>query len=196
MTESPSGPATGAGAATRARLLEAAIRCLVREGVAGASMSAIAATGEVSKALLHYHFADRTRLLAEVMAQLTSRTITREGEALERAEGSRAVDALWKWLDAELARGELRVLLELGMYPDAQLRVAADATLVRRRRAATRTVELLFGALGLTPRVPARLLGAASVTFIDGLVVGSAARHGNARVSFDVFWLALLGLVT
>lgn len=196
MIESPPGPAGGAGAATRARILEAAIRCLVREGVAGASMSAIAATGEVSKALLHYHFADRTRLLTEVMAQLTYRTIAREGAALERAAGSGAVDALWKWLDEELARGELRALLELGMYPDEQLRVVADATLVQRRRAATRTAEVLFGALGLTPRIPATLLGAASVTFIDGLVVGNAPRHDDARVSFDVFWLALLGLVT
>lgn len=194
MTEPSSNQVVGAGAATRAHLLEAAIRCLVQEGVAGASMSAIAATGEVSKALLHYHFADRSRLLTEVLGELATRTIARERVALEHTEGSRAIDAMWTWLDGELTRGELRVLLELGMSHDTGLRTAADAVLVRRRRAATRTVELLFGTLGLTPRISTALLGAASVAFIDGLVIGGR-RTEEARASFDVFWLALLGLV-
>jgi AcrR family transcriptional regulator len=188
--------AAATGEPTRSRLLDAAIRCLVREGVEGASLSAIAGTAEVSKALLHYHFVDRTRLLTEVLGQLTVRTIARERAAIDHVKGSRVLDALWEWLAGELARGELRALLELGTSHDRRLHAAVEEARARRHRAATRTVEVLFGQLGLTPRVPAPLLGAASLTFVDGLAIGGIGGDGtDARVSFDVFWLALLGLV-
>jgi AcrR family transcriptional regulator len=176
-------------------ILDSAINCLVQEGVAGASMSAIAESADVSKALLHYHFADRTRLLTEVLEELATRTIARERVALEAAEGSQAIDALWEWLESELTRGELRVLLELGTSHDVGLRTVAEAVLLRRHRAATRTVELIFEKLGLRPRIATTLVGVASTTFIDGLVIGRSDRPGETRAGFDVFWLALLGLV-
>ena len=195
MTEPLPGRTVRAGAATRAHILEAAIRCLVDEGLAGASMSAIASKGEVSKALLHYHFADRNHLLTEVLEELATRTIARERMALSHIEGSRAIDALWVWLDGELARGELRALLELGMSREASLRAVTEQVLLRRHRAATRTVERIFEILELKPRVGTAHLGAANMTFIDGLVLGGPGRSGDVRSSFDVFWLALLGLV-
>lgn len=195
MTESLPGQSGRTGAATRAHILDSAINCLVQEGVAGASMSAIAEKAEVSKALLHYHFVDRTRLLTEVLEELAARTIARERAALEGAEGSRVIDALWGWLESELRRGELRVLLELGTSHHTGLRTEAQAVLLRRHRAGTRTVELIFEKLGLKPRIAATLLGVASTTFIDGLVIGRTNRPEEARAGFDVFWLALLGLV-
>jgi AcrR family transcriptional regulator len=167
----------------------------VQEGLVGASMAAIATAGEVSKALLHYHFVDRTQLLAEVLEELATRTIARERAALEDAEGSGAIDALWTWVNGELARGELRVVLDLSTSHDAGLRSVAEAVLRRRRSAATRTVQLIFEKLELKPRIGTALLGAASMTFIDGLVIGRAAGTGDVRSNFDAFWLALLGLV-
>lgn len=178
----------------RARIVEASVRCLVREGVAGATMAAIAAEGGVSKALLHYHYADRARLLAEVATQLGRRLVERERAVMDAARGSGAVDALWEWLDGELARGELRALLELGMQREPEVRTAADAAALARSRAAAHTVERLFAGLGLTPRMPAALLAEASVAFMDGLAVGTAAPARDPRVSFDLFWLALLSL--
>jgi hypothetical protein len=56
-------------------------------------------------------------------------------------------------------------------------------------------VQLIFEKLGLRPRIGTALLGAASMTFIDGLVIGRAGGTEDVRSSFDVFWLALLGLV-
>ena len=194
MTEPSPSRIVRARAATRAHILEAAIRCLVDEGLAGASMSAIASKGEVSKALLHYYFADRTHLLTEVLEELATRTIARERTALADIEGSRAIDALWVWLDGELTRGELRALLELGTSRDAGLRTVTEEVLLRRRRAATRTVERIFETLSLKPRVGTAHLGAATMTFIDGLVLGGSGSSGDVRSSFDVFWLALLGL--
>jgi AcrR family transcriptional regulator len=174
--------------------VEAAVRCLVRSGVAGASMAAIAADAGVSKALLHYHYADRARLMAEVTAQLGRRIVGRERAAMDAASGSAAVDALWGWLDAELARGELRALLELAIQQETEVRTAATTAALARSRAATQTVQQLFAGLGLTPRMPPALLADASVAFIDGLAVGTTTATRDSRVSFDLFWLALLSL--
>lgn len=157
-------------------------------------MAAIAADGGVSKALLHYHYADRARLLAEVVSQLAKRLVARERAAMDAASGRGAVDALWQWLASELARGELRALLELAMQHEPEVRAAAEEAAALRRAAAARTVERLFAGLGLTPRMPAALLGAASVAFTDGLAVGGTGTSRDARVSFDLFWLALLSL--
>jgi AcrR family transcriptional regulator len=157
-------------------------------------MAAIASEGGVSKALLHYHYSDRARLMAEVVAQLGRRIVSRERATIDAASGSAVVDALWAWLDGELARGELRALLELGMQREAEVHAAADAAVLARLRAATRTVEQLFAGLGLTPRMPAALLAGTSMAFIDGLAAGTASPGRDARVSFDLFWLAMLSL--
>jgi AcrR family transcriptional regulator len=178
----------------RARIIEASVRCLVRDGVAGATMAAIAAEGAVSKALLHYHYADRARLLAEVVTQLGRCIVGRERAAMDAASGSGAVDALWEWLDGELTKGELRALLELAMQREPEVRAAADAVAHARARAAAQTVERLFAGLGLTPRMPAALLAEASVAFMDGLAIGATLPAREPRVSFDLFWLALLSL--
>ncbi len=183
-----------AGAAARERIVEAAVRCLVRAGVAEASMAAIAAEGGVSKALLHYHYAHRGHLMAEVATQLGRRIVARERAAMDAASGSAAVDALWAWLESELALGELRALLELGMQPDEAIRTATTAAGRARERSATETVERLFEGLGLTPRMPPALLAGASLAFVDGLAAGAPSTSRDSRVSFDLFWLALLSL--
>jgi AcrR family transcriptional regulator len=180
-----------AGQLARHRIVDAAIRSLVREGPE-VSMATIAATAEVSKALLHYHYADRASLLAEVVSQLSRRIVARERAAMNAASGSGAVDALWSWLEGELARGELRALLELGMQREQLVQTACADAALARCHAADQTVEQLFAGLGLVPRMPARLLGGASIAFMDGLAIDTGRR--DARASFDVFWLALLSL--
>ena len=157
-------------------------------------MAAIAAAAGVSKALLHYHYSDRARLLAEVVTQLGERLATRERSALDGADGSRAVDALWRWLERELSLGELRVLLELSLIREPLVQAAVRVVAEARRRAAGRTVADLMGRLDLTPRVPPELLGEASVTFVDGLAIDGRVSGSDPRVAFDVFWLAMLSL--
>jgi AcrR family transcriptional regulator len=182
------------GSATRQRIIDATIECVARAGAAEASMATIAAEAGVSKALLHYHYSDRARLLTEVLAQLGERLAARERSALAGADGSKAVDALWRWLEQELARGELRVLLELSLIREPMVHDAAAAVANARRLAAGRTTADLMRRLGLEPRVPAELLGEASVAFMDGLAVAGPVSGGDPRVAFDVFWLAMLGL--
>lgn len=156
-------------------------------------MSAIAAEADVSKALLHYHFADRASLLAEMVATLGQRLVARERSALAHGEGTRAIDQLWDWLDAELRRGELRALSELQMVPSPLVRVASEQVATDRRVAAAGIVRGLFARLGLVPRIDVALIGDTTIAFVDGLALDRTSGR-DARVSFDVFWLAILSL--
>ena len=53
----------------RLRLLEAALACFVRKGIAATSLRDIASEAGVTPALLHYYFGDKDQLQAEVIAQ-------------------------------------------------------------------------------------------------------------------------------
>jgi AcrR family transcriptional regulator len=179
----------------RARIVDAGVRCIARDGMAGASMAAIALEAGVSKALLHYHYHDRATLLAEIVEQIGARTVERERTAIDASDGMGGLDALWQWLEDELRRGELAALAELALVREAPVRRTTRATASSRRRTAARTIERLFAELDLTPRVPAPMMADAAVAFVDGLVLDAA--NGSARdprVSFDIFWVALLGL--
>ena len=156
-------------------------------------MLAIAAEADVSKALLHYHFTDRAQLLAGVVTTLGKRLVTRERGTLEQGEAASAVDRLWHLVEAELQRGELHALLELRTVRDVSVRQAMEQTSGVRRAAAATTVGHLFARLGLTPRVPAELIGDTTIAFVDGLALDHDLGC-NTRVSFDVFWLAILSL--
>lgn len=188
------------------RILDAAARQIGHVGAADLSMSGVAREAGVSKALIHYHFRDKDSLLARVVAQLTEGLLSRERECLARYETEHsplAVDALWEWLAFELRRGDIRVLLELDAYRGRDVRDAARAAAAQRRAIARETVEGLFRILDLKPRIEAALLGEVVVAFIDGLAIdaglasgsdGSSDLPADARVAFDVFWLAMLSL--
>ncbi len=178
----------------REHILDAAILCLRQQGVDGSSMSVIAKQAGVSKGLLHYHFRNRGHLLADIVARLAGRIVARERRAIQGAAAGQAVNALWALTEDELTRGELHVLVELGLQRHADIRAASERAATERRATMTRSVSHLFASLALIPRVPAALLAGASVAFVDGLALDADAAARDARVSFDVFWLALLSL--
>jgi len=189
-------PSAGSVAAeARSRIIDAGARCIARDGVTGASMAAIALEAGVSKALLHYHYHDRATLLAEIVEQVGTRLVERERVAVDADDVASGLDALWGWLEIELRRGDLACLGALTLVSDGPVRQATHAAANRRRAVATRTIERLFGQRRLTPRVPAALLAEASVAFVDGLALDVASGSTrDPRVSFDIFWLGLLGL--
>ncbi|MDB4885778.1 MAG: regulatory protein TetR [Gemmatimonadetes bacterium] len=182
-----------AGDAARERIRDGAARAVVQSGPA-VSMADIAALCGTSKALLHYHYADRAHLLADVVRRFASRIVARERAAIGAAGPGNAVDAHWQWVEAELRRGELRALLELATVRDDLVRDAVAAAAQARRASASATATLVFEQLGLIPRVPGILLGDTLVAFLDGLALDVDSDR-DPRVSFDVLWLALLGLV-
>jgi len=64
----PGRPA-GDGPDLRARVLDAAIACAVRHGVAATSLRAIATEAHVTPALLHYYFGDKEQLVAALVEE-------------------------------------------------------------------------------------------------------------------------------
>ncbi|HEV8692832.1 MAG TPA: helix-turn-helix domain-containing protein [Lysobacter sp.] len=64
----PGRPA-GDGPDLRARVLDAAITCAVRQGVAATSLRAIASEAHVTPALLHYYFGDKEQLVAALVEE-------------------------------------------------------------------------------------------------------------------------------
>jgi hypothetical protein len=106
-----------------------------------------------------------------------------------------AIDDHWRWLAAELERGQIRVLLELAEWRGPLVRGAIRDAAIARRDAAAESIEQLFSLLGLRPRIPAQLLADVVVAFVDGLAIAIGIdREKNARAAFDVFWLSLLSL--
>lgn len=192
-------------AATR-RILQAAARRIARAGAAELSIHDVAVDAGVSKALVHYHFHDKDSLLARLVEHLASGLVTRERDALASYLGRHdplAIDALWRWLEAELQRGDMRVLLELDAYRGIAVQAAARRAAARRRSMAAQTITRLLDILDLHPRVAPELLANVAVAFLDGLAIetavaatepGAPMDAGAARIAFDVFWLAMLSL--
>ena len=79
---------SGAGAhATdlRGRLLDAAIACFVRKGIDGTSLRDIATEANVTPALLHYYFGDKTQLQEAMIAERLLPVFAALREPLARA---------------------------------------------------------------------------------------------------------------
>lgn len=77
-----------ARASARARILDAAVILIAREGINGVRVARIAVQAGVSASLLHYHFASRDSLLAEALEhsyELAGAIRTTHGEAPSEA---------------------------------------------------------------------------------------------------------------
>jgi AcrR family transcriptional regulator len=191
---------------TPRRILDAAARRIAADGASALALNTVAREAGVSKALIHYHFRDKDTLLARLVDHIAEEVVARERASLApfaTRHSPLAVDALWQWLDDELRRGSIRVLLELGAYPGPSVRAAVQRAAERRRAAAEGTLERLFSILELRSRVPVSLLANVVVAFTDGLALDAQLERGDGdessrgrapRVAFDVFWLAMLSL--
>ena len=177
------------------RILKAAATRLSLSGASALTLHEVAEEAGVSKALIHYHFQDKDTLLARLAEWMADGLVRRERGALATSTPGGAIDDLWRWLEAELARGHARALVELAAWRGARVRAAAGDAMRLRRAASAASAERLYTLLALRPRVPTVLVGDLLVTFIDGL---AAAPEGDgkadSRGAFDVLWLALLGL--
>ena len=196
-------PARDANHSTATRkILDAAARQIASSGAAALALSDVAREAGISKALIHYHFRDKDTLLSRLVEHLARDLVARERAALAEYVGQHnplAVDALWHWLERELKRGDVRVLLELDSSRGPAVRQAARDAATLRRATARDTIERLFTILELRPRIEPTLLASVFVAFVDGLAIDTGLERApdtpsTARVAFDVFWLAMLSL--
>jgi AcrR family transcriptional regulator len=177
------------------RILAAAADSVGTLGAAQVSLQAVADAAGVSKALIHYHFRDRDELLSRLVDWVTVELVQGEDQALAGVDATTSLDALWSWLSIELTSGRMRVLVDLAGERGAQVRDSVRRSREARRAQTTLTIERLFDALSLTPRLPAPLIADVTVAFIDGLAGEVAIEpEGNHRLRFDVYWLSVLSL--
>lgn len=158
-------------------------------------MGDVAARAAVSKALVLYHFHDKESLLLALADDVGGAVLARERSAIEQPGASHALDDYWAWLEAELARRDVRILLALAEYDSEKVRAASRRIARERRELGTRHAASVFERLALTPRVPPALLAETLVAFVDGLAAAAALEpERDARPAFDALWLALLTL--
>jgi len=165
------------------------------EGAGGLTVQGIATAAGVSKALVLYHFRDKDELVARLVGWLTRRVIEREHAALDKSGAGTVMEDLWRWLDQELRLGELRVLVELGCPGGSAQCDASAESMSKRLAAAEKTLSRVFSILGLPPRVPVAVVAPVHEAFVSGMAVMTEQQaSANHRLTFDVFWLALLNL--
>jgi AcrR family transcriptional regulator len=99
---------------TRTRILEAAFRCLARDGYAALSVREIARDAGVNHALINYYFGSKDRLVIAVLDEANQRLLQRQRQMYAVPGGFAA-----KWAQArrfyedDLASGFVRVQAEL-----------------------------------------------------------------------------------
>ena len=96
-----------AAADARTRILEAAVDCIVRDGLAQVRMASIARTAGVSSGLLHYHFDTKELLFAEVLTYSHAVSSELNDRAMEVA-GDGPAERLSSFLDRCLPSDEPR----------------------------------------------------------------------------------------
>ena len=79
------GRPVGDGPDLRAHLLDAAIACFTRGGIAATSLRAIATEGAVTPALLHYYFGDKSQLVDALVAERLLPVLAEMREVVEGA---------------------------------------------------------------------------------------------------------------
>jgi AcrR family transcriptional regulator len=88
---------TARGAATRARIVEAAADLIYAHGVEHTSLDDVMAASGVSKSQLYHYFADKNALVLEVIARQTERVLAAQRPHLEALD---SLPALKAWRDA------------------------------------------------------------------------------------------------
>jgi len=94
---------TARGAATRARIVEAAADLIYAHGVERTSLDDVMAASRVSKSQLYHYFADKDALVLEVISRQTERVLDAQRPHLEALD---SVPALKAWRDAILRLNE------------------------------------------------------------------------------------------
>jgi AcrR family transcriptional regulator len=163
---------------TRDRLIEAALRTLAEEGIAGTSARAIARTADVNQALVFYHFGTVEALLAEASIVVSTRRAQEYARRLADVATFGELSAAARALHAEeRANGNLAVLTQLlagarthpALVPAVQgnfTRLAAEVERVLDRLLAGSPIEEVVEAAPLARSVAAAFLG---IELLDAL---------------------------
>jgi TetR/AcrR family acrAB operon transcriptional repressor len=87
---------------TRAAIVEAALRCFDRHGIASSTMEQIAAEAGVTKGAVYHHFAGKREILGAIRDQLTLPFLDAADTALLRSDAGGALERIERFLVAHL----------------------------------------------------------------------------------------------
>jgi len=113
---------------TRERLLDAATRLFSEQGVAGTSMTEIAAAVGVTSAMIHYYFKTRDHLLDAVVVERITRAIVGVQKQI-RSSGTEPLDIV-----QELTEKIIAMAIQNAWFPPLWIReIASDGGQLRER---------------------------------------------------------------
>jgi AcrR family transcriptional regulator len=90
---------TSRGAATRQRIVDAAVKLTYAKGVEGTSLDQVCAAAGASRSQLYHYFADKDALVREVISTQAARVLAAQGTALTQLD---SLAALRRWCDCIL----------------------------------------------------------------------------------------------
>ncbi len=96
---------TPRGAATRARIVAAALELMYVKGVNGTTLDDVRAASNTSKSQLYNHFADKEQLVRAVVAERAAQVLERERGYLQRLK---TFHGLVRWRNALVQRNALQ----------------------------------------------------------------------------------------
>jgi len=83
-------PKLGVAPVRREQIIQATIRCLVRDGASGLRMKSVAREAKVSQGILHYYFTNKRSMLIAVLETVMADLNRRIAKLLESAHDPRA----------------------------------------------------------------------------------------------------------
>ena len=176
--------AASRGDATRARIVDAAIETLRREGYAGTSARAIAATGGFNQALIFYHFGSVRELLIAALDRTSAERMAAYRAAVEGAGDLVALTGVAGRIYREdLASGHVKVMVELiaGASSDPALAPEIVERMQPWIRFARQEVERIGAGSPLAALVPPDDAAYAIVAIFLGLELLSHLEGDTAR---------------
>jgi AcrR family transcriptional regulator len=175
----------------RARIVECARELVSKKGWEAAGSAQVARAAEVSKALVHYHFGDKTALLIAVGESCRVRIRDRAQHTKSPAASqANPVDDFADWVEAEIDECDLRVIQQLMLAPNPLIRHEATSAGDGFRVALATQVRRVFSRLELESRVAEQTI----VDLFEAICSGMAAGAASDRQTIEAAWLAVLTL--
>jgi len=177
-------------AETRARVLDAAIECLIEEGYAGTTAKRIAERTGVSRGAQQHHFPKRHDLVVEAVSLLVNRRLERlRADAQQLTEREDRVERLLDLL-RELFAGPL-FFASLGLWVASRTDVVLHDALLSAERELGRTVRELTAEASRIAANDTRLedLIALTIHMLRGMAVQRILREdGSERHRHFELW--------
>ena len=175
----------------RARIIEAAISVLAREGIAETTTRKIAAQAEVNQAMLRYYFGSKDELLFAVLQEMMqmTRDVVEQATPGGRTLREMLLEGVMGFWEHFETHAELQVMqYELTLYA---LRNPASAWLARQQYDGYCAVveTLLENGLAFTGQssvLPVTELARFIISSIDGLILQFISNRDSARARRDL----------